>query len=282
MDTQEKSNTKAQFAKTIKNDLTILFYYIANIFLTYYTYGKRAVRWLPRGQTGLFLLAAIVIGLTVLVFYFVKVSLWHYFISIGIVVLYYTIFPKHYGGLSEFDEIFEVIFVFGTFILQGLIICVIYSKISAAEEESAETISAADENMISRKIDSCLDAIAEREAEILADLFCRELKNDVTNTLFKQIQGAFDGIGTGRIVFQRDNVQVNKQTVRDSGEIKLYCREYVYGASVEGGGEMRVSIMLHHIWERHNEFVGIGGIVINRADGTEFVIGRRGYPYEDC
>ena len=44
MDTQEKSNTKAQFAKTIKNDLTILFYYIANIFLTYYTYGKRAVR----------------------------------------------------------------------------------------------------------------------------------------------------------------------------------------------------------------------------------------------
>ena len=143
-------------------------------------------------------------------------------------------------------------------------------------------ISNADENMMSRKIDSCLDAIAEREAEILADLFCRDLKNDVTNTLFKQIQGAFDGIGTGRIVFQRDNVQVNKQTVRDSGEIKLYCREYVYGASVEGGGEMRVSIMLHHIWERHNEFVGIGSIVINRADGGEFVIGRRGYPYEDC
>jgi hypothetical protein len=39
--------------------------------------------------------------------------------------------------------------------------------------------------------------------------------------------------------------------------------------------------MLHHIWERHNEFVGIGGIVINRADGTEFVIGRRDYPYDD-
>ena len=117
---EKQMTTKKEVQKVVIKDLVILLFYIANIFFTYYTWNYNpSKRWLPDGIPGLILLAFIVGVFTLAVFYICKPSLIHFPVSIGIVILYYIIFPKHYGsgfgGVARYAEFF---LIFCTFLLE--------------------------------------------------------------------------------------------------------------------------------------------------------------------
>ena len=286
---EKQTITKSQVKKVVIKDLVILFYYIANIFFTYYTWNYNpSKRWLPDGIPGLILLAFIVGFFTLAVFYIYKPSLIHFPVSIGIVILYYIIFPKHYvsgfGGVVMYAEYF---LIFCTFLLELVMICIAYSKAYPSDDSSNAPniefgdvfISSADKQAIERKLQICIDAVAHREPEILADQFCPMLKNDIDNTLFTQIQKAFDMLGEETITFTKRKTADSILHSPQGEPMSLLCCERGYDSQ-----ELKycVKIMLHFIWENHPEFSGIGYIRIKDTNSSEIItIGSMEYPYSE-
>lgn len=109
MDNKDNRTVKTLFA--VLRDLLVIFFYTANVALTYF--NKTASRFLKKDFSGDFsfiiIAAVFAIALVYLITAFTKHGTYHIFISFGIVIALHLIFPKKYGGIfgGGFDELFD-------------------------------------------------------------------------------------------------------------------------------------------------------------------------------
>ncbi len=150
------------------------------------------------------------------------------------------------------------------------------------EDHTEHHINNADEKAIENKMQTCIGAIAHKEPEILADQFCRQLKNDIGNTLFGQIQSAFDLLGSETIEIDKDKTAGSKFGFPGEDMPVLYLCDRVYSAKTANSKTFRITVRLHYIWEKHDELVGVGYVLIKDMDtAQEHLIGRTDHPYYD-
>lgn len=114
-----KDNRIREILFAVFRDLLIIFYYTANVFLTYF--NNTVYRYLKKDHHSyIFAAAVIAIVLVYLVTVFTKHSTYHIFISLSIVIAIHLIFPKKYGGIfgGGFDELADQVGLIALFFLE--------------------------------------------------------------------------------------------------------------------------------------------------------------------
>lgn len=128
----------------------------------------------------------------------------------------------------------------------------------------------------------CVMALKDNDTDKLISCFSKYVLENGQEELIQQAKAAMELID-GKIrqydlVDIVDSQHINEET----GELDFYACYPKFVAKTKTNKKYSILFCYHCIWDKHNEYVGVGSIrVSDQQTGTQVVICDHSYPYDD-